>query len=73
MSQELDQLTQQVKTNNDLLDSATTLINGIADRITAANNDPKKLSDLSIELKNKDDLLAQAVAANTPAQNQANA
>lgn len=67
MSIELDNLTAQVKANNDILDSAVALINGIADRIIAAGTDPKKLSDLAVELKNKDDVLAAAVAANTPA------
>lgn len=66
MSKELDDLTAQVKANSDLLDSATTLINGIADRITAAGVDPAKLSALSAELKAKDDTLAAAVTANTP-------
>lgn len=66
MSIELDNLTAQVKANSDLLDSATVLINGIADRITAAGVDPAKLSALSAELKAKDDVLAAAVAANTP-------
>lgn len=67
MSQELDNLTAQVKSNSDLLDSATALINGIADRINAAGVDPVKLKALSDELKAKDDVLAAAVAANTPA------
>lgn len=66
MSQELDNLTAQVKANNDAVDSATALINGIADRITAAGTDLQKLNDLATELKNKDDVLAKAVAANTP-------
>lgn len=68
MSQEMDNLTAQVKANSDLLDSATTLINGIADRITAAGTDPQKLNALTTELKSKDDQLAAAVKANTPAQ-----
>lgn len=66
MSVELDNLTAQVKANSDLLDSATVLINGIADRITAAGVDPAKLTALSAELKAKDDVLATAVTANTP-------
>ena len=66
MSKELDDLTAQVKANSDLLDSATVLINGIADRITAAGVDPAKLAALTAELKSKDDTLAQAVVANTP-------
>lgn len=77
MSAELDALTAQVKANNDLLDSATALINGIAGRIDAAvaaakaaGADPSELAAitaLSTELKAKDDTLAAAVTANTPA------
>jgi hypothetical protein len=67
MSIEMDNLTAQVKANSDLLDSATALINGIADRITAAGVDPVKLQALTTELKAKDDVLAAAVVANTPA------
>lgn len=67
MSAEMDALTAQVKANNDLLDSATTLINGIAARITAAGTDPTALKALTDELKAKDDALAAAVTANTPA------
>ena len=68
MSLELDNLTAQVKSNSDLLDSATVLINGIAARITAAGTDPAALAALTTELKAKDDLLAAAVLANTPVQ-----
>jgi hypothetical protein len=67
MSVELDNLTAQVKANSDTIDSAVTLINGIADRIIAAGVDPVKLTALSDELKAKDDTLAAAVTANTPA------
>ena len=67
MSAELDALTAQVKANSSLLDSATTLINGIAARITAAGTDPAALKALTDELKAKDDALAAAVTANTPA------
>lgn len=67
MSAEMDALTAQVKANNDLLDSATTLINGIAARITAAGTDAAALKALTDELKAKDDTLAAAVTANTPA------
>lgn len=67
MSKEMDDLTAQVKANSSLLDSATTLINGIAARITAAGTDPVALKALTDELKAKDDALAAAVTANTPA------
>lgn len=66
MSIELDNLTNQVKSNSDAIDSAVVLINGIADRITAAGVDPVKLKSLTDELKAKDDALAAAVTANTP-------
>ena len=63
---ELDDLKAQVTANRTVLTSAVTLINGIADRITAAGVDPKALADLSASLKSDDDALAAAVVANTP-------
>jgi len=65
MSKEVDDLTAQVKANSDTIDSAVLLINGIADRITAAGVDPEKLTALTTELKAKDDALAAAVVAGT--------
>lgn len=67
MSQEMDALTAQVQANNDALDSAVALINGIADRITAAGVDRAKLTSLTDELRAKDETLSSAVLANTPA------
>lgn len=67
MSQELDQLTVQVHSNTDVVQSAITLINGIAARISAAGTDPAALSALTTELNAQDAALAAAVAANTPA------
>lgn len=67
MSKELDDLTTQVHNNSSALDSAVTLINGIAARITAAGTDPAALAALTAELKAKDDILGAAVVANTPA------
>lgn len=66
MSVEMDTLAAQVKANNDVIDSATVLINGIADRILAAGADPVKLAALATELKTKDDVLAAAVVAGAP-------
>lgn len=68
MSKELDALTAQVKANSDTIDSALLLINGIADRITAAGVDPVALDSLVTELKSKDEVLSAAVVANTPTQ-----
>jgi hypothetical protein len=67
MSKELDDLTARVHANSDVLDSAVALINGIAARIEAAGVDPVKLQALTEELQKKDDELAAAVVANTPA------
>lgn len=66
MSIELDNLTTQVRANSVAVDAAVLLINGIADRITAAGVDPAKLQALTDELKSKDEALATAVVANTP-------
>lgn len=67
MGNELDSLTNQVASNTSVVESAITLINGIAARITAAGADPAKLAALTASLKSEDDALAAAVAANTPA------
>lgn len=64
---ELDDITAQVAANKVVIDSAVVLINGIADRITAAGVDPAKLAALTASLKSEDDALAAAVTANTPA------
>lgn len=66
MSKEFDDLTAQVTANSAVLDSAIVLINGIADRITAAGVDPVKLQALTTELQTKDAALAAAVVAGTP-------
>jgi hypothetical protein len=64
---ELDDLKVQVAATRTVAQSAITLINGIADRITAAGVDPQALADLTASLKSDDDALAAAVSANTPA------
>jgi septation ring formation regulator EzrA len=66
MSKELDALTNQVKQNTNLEQSAVTLIQGLADQIAAAKDDPVKIDALTQELKTKADALAQAITANTP-------
>lgn len=66
-SPELDALTAQVQGNNTVIASALALINGIADRITAAGVDRAALTALASSLKSDDDALAAAVVANTPA------
>lgn len=66
MSQEFDALKAQVKANTDAEAAAVVLINGIADRIAAAGEDPVALSALSADLKASADALSAAVVANTP-------
>lgn len=66
MSVQLDALTAQVTTNNNLLASATQMINGIAAQITAAGTDPVALQNLTDSLQTSDATLAAAVLANTP-------
>ena len=63
----LDDLTAQVAANKSVSQSALTLINGIAARITAAGVDPAALQALTDSLKADDDALSAAVVANTPA------
>jgi ABC-type transporter Mla subunit MlaD len=67
MSQELDNLAQQVQRTTDLEQGAVTLIKGLADQIAASKGDPAKLQQLSDNLKARADVLADSLAANTPA------
>lgn len=67
MKTELAALTVQVKANTDAEAAATQLINGIADRITAAAGDPAQVTALAAQLKASSDTLGAAVVANTPA------
>jgi peptidoglycan hydrolase CwlO-like protein len=68
MATELENLRAQVQNNRDVIQSAIVLINGIADRVKAAQSDPGALQALADDLSSQDTALAQAVAANTPAQ-----
>lgn len=65
MSQQVDQLAARVTEMDTVVDSAITLINGLAGQIASLKDDPAKLEALSAELKSKADALAAAVAANT--------
>ncbi len=66
MSVELDALEIQVQKNEDVEQSAITLIQGIAAQLAAIANDPVKVKALSDSLAASADALAAAVAANTP-------
>ncbi len=67
MSVSLDRLTTEVNENTAVIDSAVTLINGLAQQIRDAVDDPAKLNALADELDAKSNALAAAVTANTPA------
>lgn len=67
LENKMDELKAQVAANRTVIASALALINGIADRITAAGTDKQALADLATSLKSDDDALAAAVTANTPA------
>jgi uncharacterized protein YigA (DUF484 family) len=67
MSQELEALSAQVQANEDLEASAITLIQGIAEQLAAAKEDPAKIQELADSLKASAANLSAAIVANTPA------
>lgn len=66
MSVELDKLEAAVTAENTVIDSAITLINGLAAQIKALANDPVALVALSESIASKSVALSSAVTANTP-------
>ncbi|MDP2322587.1 MAG: hypothetical protein Q8N51_00975 [Gammaproteobacteria bacterium] len=66
MSAELDRLTSEVAENGAVIQSAITLLNGLAQQIRDNANDPAALTALADELDANEQALAAAVAANTP-------
>lgn len=63
----LDELTAAVTRNNDVGDSAITLLNGLAEQLRAAGTDPAALAALSTALTTQADEMAAAITANTTA------
>lgn len=68
MSAELTTLTQEVAEMGTVVDSAITLINGLAQQIRDLKDDPAALAALAASLDEKAGALSAAVAANTPAE-----
>lgn len=68
MANELADLQREVTENNDVIDSAVTLIQGIKAKLdeAIASNNPAALAALSTALDTQSKKLADAVAANTP-------
>jgi hypothetical protein len=65
--QDISALETEVAEEVTVMDSATALINGFADRLRDAGTDPAKLAKLQSDLDSSGTALATAVAANTPA------
>jgi len=66
LQDELDALAAQVTENTNLENSAITLIQGLADQIANAADDPTEVAALSARLKSSAEALAAAITANTP-------
>lgn len=67
MSQELQRLQQDVADQSAVIDSAVSLIEGLAQQIRDNANDPAALSDLADSLESNSGKLSAAVATNTAA------
>jgi chromosome segregation ATPase len=68
MTQDLQNLADQVKQNTDAEQSAVALLTSLADKLHAAADDPAAIRDLATQLKSSSDALAAAIVANTPTQ-----
>lgn len=66
MSAQLDTLKNAVESENTVIDSAITLLNGLSAQIVALKDDPVALQALADEVAGKSQALADAVTANTP-------
>jgi predicted nucleic acid-binding Zn-ribbon protein len=65
----LDNLTREVAETRSVIDSAITLIQGLRGKLADAGTDPAKLEALAKELDESQAKLAEALVANTPAEN----
>lgn len=65
--QDISQLEAEVAEEVGIMESATILINGFADRLRDAGVDPAKLAALQADLDKNGNALAAAVEANTVA------
>lgn len=66
LTMKLQDLQQAVADERTVVDSAVTLINGIAQRIEDAGGDPDAITALVSEVRNQASALAAAVSVNTP-------
>jgi hypothetical protein len=63
---EFDRLTSEVAESTTVMASAVTLINGLAQQLRDAANDPAAITALADTLDTNANALAAAVSANTP-------
>jgi predicted RNA-binding Zn ribbon-like protein len=70
MANELENLQREVQENNDVMQSAIALINGLKTKLdeAIAGGDMSQVQALSDQLDQNSNALAQAVAANTPSE-----
>lgn len=68
MADVLGDLTQAVKDEETVIDSAVTLLKTLADKIQATAGDAAAATALAAEVRGKSQELADAVVANTPAE-----
>jgi predicted nucleic acid-binding Zn-ribbon protein len=68
MSAALDKIATEIAQNNEVIDSAMTLIESLAEEIRANITDQAALNALADQLDANSEKLADAVAANTPAE-----
>lgn len=68
MSAALERITQEVAETKTAVESAITLINGLAQQIRDNAEDPVALNALADELDAQQAAIGEAVAANTPAE-----
>ena len=66
-STEWDALVATIAAEDTVIDSAVTLLNGLAPIVAAAAGDKAASLAVAADIKAKSDALAAAVAANTPA------
>ena len=68
MANDFSRLEQEVTENSTVIGSAITLLNGLAAQLREFANDPAKINSLADQLDAQSNALAEAVAANTPAE-----
>jgi hypothetical protein len=66
-SPQLDNLTQEVAENTEVIGSAIQLLNNLSALLEAAKNDPVAIQALADTLNTQSNSLADAIVANTPA------